>query len=75
MAKSMMKFHKTHLHAEGFMDKQKIGIIIQWIFDILFIIAGIGNFSNSIPYAIANLLFGVSLLSILWNPLRKNIYS
>lgn len=53
------------------MSKQKIGIIIQWIFGILFIIAGIGSFGNSIPYAIANLLFGVSLLPILWNHLRK----
>lgn len=53
------------------MSKQKISSIIQWFFGIIFMIAGLGSFGKSVPYAIATLLFGISLLPVIWNQMRK----
>lgn len=42
------------------MSKQKISSIMQWFFGIIFIITGLGSFGNSLPFAIAALLFGIT---------------
>ena len=56
------------------MSRQKISSIIQWFFGIIFILAGLGSFGNSVPYAISILLFGISLLPVVWKLLRKKKY-
>ncbi|MCI6998655.1 MAG: MBL fold metallo-hydrolase [Eubacterium sp.] len=53
------------------MSKQKISSIMQWFFGIIFIITGLGSFGNSLPFAIAALLFGITLLPVIWNQIRK----
>lgn len=53
------------------MKKRKIPVILQWIFGVLFIISGLGGLSEYVPFAVAALLFGVSLLPAVWKPLRK----
>lgn len=54
------------------MKGKKIVSIIRWTFGVLFLVAGLASFVDSIPYAIASALFGASLLPVVWNILEKN---
>lgn len=51
------------------MKKRKLSAVIQWIFGVIFIVGGLGGFSEYAPFAAAALLFGVSLLP----PVRSSL--
>lgn len=53
------------------MKGKKIVSIVRWIFGVMFLIGGLGSFGNSIPYALASILLGASLLPVVWNILEK----
>lgn len=47
--------------------------IIRWVLGVLFIFAGLASFGDSILNGLAQILFGVSLLPLIWNILDHAI--